>query len=130
MDRELAICGRGDFSLKRFLIGLASVAHFIAGYLLNCVGEAIRNQPGPLPPGQHPGPPVASGPLEIIHHDRIAELASHWLTLRQVIALPVLCISGMGHPVPAVACRPPSNSDLYRVGAAGVGLERLSQHQC
>lgn len=129
MDRELAICGRGNFPLKGVLIGFASFARFIAGYLLCCMGEAIQNQRGPLPPGQHPGPPTTSGTLKIIHHDRIAELASHWLAVRQVIALSVLLISGMGHPIPPVAGRSPSNSDLYRVGTAGVGLERLSQHQ-
>lgn len=126
MDRELAICGRGDFSLKGVFIGFASVARFIAGYLLCRMGKAIRDQRGPLPPGQHPGLPATSGTLEIIYHDRIAELASHWLAVCQVIALPVLRISGLGHPIPLVACRSASSSGLHRVGTARVGLERLS----
>lgn len=82
MDCELAIRGRGDFPLKRIFIGFASIAPFIAGYLLNCVGETIRNQRGPLPPGQHSRPPATSGTLEVIHYDRLAELACHWLAMR------------------------------------------------
>lgn len=128
MDCELEICWRRDIPLERFLIGFASAARFIAGYLLYCVVEAIRDQRGPLPPGQHPGMPATSGTLEIIHHDRIAELASRRLAVRQVVALPVLRISGVGHPISLVARRVPSCADLYRMGTAGVGLERLSQY--
>lgn len=82
MDRELAIRGRGDFSFKEILTGFASITPFIAGYLLKSVGEALRNQRGPLPPGQHPGPPATSGTLQVIHHDRVAKLAGHWLAVR------------------------------------------------
>lgn len=128
MDCELEICWRRDVPLERFLIGFASAARFIAGYLLYCVGEAIRDQRGPLPPGQHPGLPTASGTLEIIHHDRIVELTGHRLAVCQVVALPVLRISGVGHPIPLVARRAPSCADLYRVGIAGVGMERLPQY--
>ena len=108
----------------------AGTAYVSIGDLLRKLGEALGNERVPLPPRYSPGSPTESAAFQIIHHDCDVELTSHRLAMRQVLALPIFRLSRMGHSVPSLACRGSPGPHLCSMGAAGVGLERLSQHEC
>jgi len=130
MDRKLEVCRQRNIPLERVLIGSASATYFPVGYFLDELGEAFGVEHVSLPPRYSARSPADSITLKILHHDGNTELTGHRLTMRQVLALPVLRLSCMGHSLPSLARRSSSSAHLHRVDAARVGLERLSQHKC
>lgn len=67
--------------------------------------------------------------IQKFHYEHDADFIGDRHALRQIIALPVLRISGLGLPIPPVAGQLPPRSDLCPVGGSGMGLERVPKHQ-
>jgi hypothetical protein len=82
MDSQLALRRRRNISLEGILIGSASTAYILVGYLRRNLAETIRCKHVPLPPRYSPGTPADSLPVKIIHHDRDVEFTSHRFVLR------------------------------------------------
>lgn len=62
------------------------------------------------------------------HHDYLAYCYSHWHVVRQITALPVLCVHCMDYSVSPLESWFPSRHSVCVVGCAGMGLERVSEH--
>jgi hypothetical protein len=125
MDCQLALHRRRNIPLEGVLIGSDIAAYILIGYLRRNMAETIRREHVPLPSKYSPRKAADSPLVELTYHDRDVELTGHWLALRQVLALSILCLSRMGHSIPALARRSASCFDIRRVGIAGMGVERF-----
>lgn len=135
MDGQLAVCGRGDISIKTILDRIALRTCFIAHrFRLDEMARAIPDFDSscsattPESLNYRDSIRYCSEDQSTIHHDRDSFRHHPRLSLREKSALPVLRIHCLVDPFFVVERRNSSRSHLYHLGGAGMGVERLSQH--
>lgn len=87
---------------------------------------AVGIKPAKLPATVNPTTLPHSLPFQVFRNDGNAVLTCDWSAVREIAALPILCLSCLRHTLPSLAGGFPSDPRVRRVGGARVGLERIS----
>ena len=139
MDGQLEICGRGYILEQRVFDGVVSGARYNTATLhydkmATAGGEAHhRHNLGGIgfqrASGEDATRSFYSGFAKLhLNHDPDRYFYRH--VVCSVSALPILCIYCLGDPVPSLEEWLASNSAVWILGGAGMGLECLSEYGC